>query len=283
MKSVMRTVMEHTHIGQRALVLAMAAGVLAGCAHSRVVRPPASVRQPAITSAKPLSPAHSSQPKYGATAVVRTGQTVYRIATENGITALDLALWNDIPPPYTIHPGQSLRLYPRDGRETATTGTLSAPAVAPSKPAAAANPPVANTATAVSPKPVPAPISSSLEWRWPADGAVVSGFAAGDPTRQGVDIAGKVGQPVRAAADGVVVYSGSGLVGYGELIIVKHNDQWLSAYGHNRARMVNEGALVKAGQQIAEMGRSGATRDMLHFEIRYNGKPVDPQDYLPKK
>ena len=120
-----------------------------------------------------------------------------------------------------------------------------------------------------------------MEWRWPADGVVVSGFAAGDPTRQGVDIAGKAGQPVRAAADGVVVYSGSGLVGYGELVIVKHNDQWLSAYGHNRARMVNEGALVKAGQQIAEMGRSGATRDMLHFEIRYNGKPVDPQTYLP--
>jgi lipoprotein NlpD len=97
------------------------------------------------------------------------------------------------------------------------------------------------------------------------------------------DIAGKAGQPVRAAADGVVVYSGSGLVGYGELVIVKHNDQWLSAYGHNRARLVNEGQLVKAGQQIAEMGRSGAARDMLHFEIRYNGKPVDPQAYLPKR
>jgi lipoprotein NlpD len=122
-----------------------------------------------------------------------------------------------------------------------------------------------------------------LEWRWPADGAVVSGFAVGDPTRQGVDIAGKAGQPVRAAADGVVVYSGSGLVGYGELVIIKHNGQWLSAYGHNRARLVNEGAVVKAGQQIAEMGRSGATRDMLHFEIRYNGKPVDPQTYLPMR
>lgn len=81
----------------------------------------------------------------------------------------------------------------------------------------------------------------------------------------------------------MVVYSGNGLVGYGELIIVKHNDQWLSAYGHNRARLVNEGALVKAGQQIAEMGHTGTNRDMLHFEIRYNGKPVDPLQYLPKR
>jgi lipoprotein NlpD len=126
-------------------------------------------------------------------------------------------------------------------------------------------------------------VSSGLAWRWPADGELVGRFAAGDPTRQGIDIAGKAGDPVRAAADGVVVYSGSGLVGYGELVIVKHNEAWLSAYGHNRARRVNEGQLVKAGQQIAEMGRSGAARDMLHFEIRYNGKPVDPLLHLPRR
>ena len=269
------------HHTQRMLVLAVAVGVLAGCGHSRVVRPPAPAKQSARTTAKPLPPARSSQPKYGAMAVVRPGQTVYRIATENGITALDLALWNDIPPPYTIHPGQSLRLYPRDGHEPVTKVTASASAAPPVKPGTTVTPPTAKPVAATSPKPAPTSSSSTLEWRWPADGVVVSGFAAGDPTRQGVDIAGKAGQPVRAAADGVVVYSGSGLVGYGELVIVKHNDQWLSAYGHNRARMVNEGALVKAGQQIAEMGRSGATRDMLHFEIRYNGKPGDPQTYLP--
>ena len=133
------------------------------------------------------------------------------------------------------------------------------------------------------PAPIVIPTTSNIAWRWPADGSVIETFASGDPTRQGIDIAGKGGQPVRAAADGVVVYSGSGLVGYGELVIVKHNDQWLSAYGHNRARQVNEGQVVKAGQQIAEMGRSGASRDMLHFEIRYNGKPVDPQQYLPRR
>src|SRR5690606_25143907 len=105
----------------------------------------------------------------------------------------------------------------------------------------------------------------------------------GNATRQGIDIGGSAGQAVNAAADGVVVYSGAGLVGYGELIIVKHNEQWLSAYGHNRKRLVAEGQRVKAGQQIAEMGRPGTDRDKLHFEIRYNGKPVDPLLYLPKK
>jgi lipoprotein NlpD len=216
-----------------------------------------------------------SQPKYGATATVRKGQTVYRIATEHGITALDLALWNDIPPPYTIHPGQRLRLYPG-----------AAPKPSRSMPSVGAPKPASKPASGAAPKPAvpvaPPAAASSLAWRWPTDGSVIVGFAAGDPTRQGIDITGQPGQPVRAAADGVVVYSGSGLVGYGELVIVKHDAQWLSAYGHNRARLVNEGQLVKAGQQIAEMGRSGATRDMLHFEIRYDGKPVDPQAYLPK-
>jgi lipoprotein NlpD len=126
-------------------------------------------------------------------------------------------------------------------------------------------------------------VQSTFAWRWPADGQLVGRYAPGEPTQQGIVIAGNAGAPVRTAADGVVVYSGSGLVGYGELVIVKHNDQWLSAYGHNRSRIVNEGQVVKAGQQIAEMGHSGAARDMLHFEIRYNGKPVDQLRDLPKK
>jgi len=101
--------------------------------------------------------------------------------------------------------------------------------------------------------------------------------------RQGIDIAGQSGAPVRAAADGTVVYSGNGLIGYGELIIVKHNPAFLSAYGHNRKRLVQEGDRVKAGQTIAEMGASGASRDELHFEIRRNGKPSNPLDYLPHR
>jgi lipoprotein NlpD len=120
-----------------------------------------------------------------------------------------------------------------------------------------------------------------VHWRWPSKGSLLDRFMAGDATRQGIDIAGNAGEAVVAASDGVVVYSGSGLVGYGELIIIKHSDEWLSAYGHNRKRLVQEGQRVKGGQPIAEMGSTGAPRDELHFEIRRNGRPVDPLQYLP--
>lgn len=218
----------------------------------------------------------ASTPQYGKTVTVRRGDNVYRIAVNHGISPLDLAMWNSIAPPYTIYPGQRLRLYPDGARGRSSSSAAARPA-APS----GSRPPVATT-TRPTPPPQPA-ASAPFAWRWPTDGKLLAGFVAGNPTRQGIDIAGNGGQPVRAAADGVVVYSGSGLVGYGELVIVKHNDEWLSAYGHNRARLVNEGQVVKAGQQIAEMGRSGAARDMLHFEIRYNGKPVDPLQYLPRR
>jgi lipoprotein NlpD len=214
-----------------------------------------------------------SVPKPGKAVTVRAGQTLYRIATGNGITARDLAAWNDVDPPFTIFPGQTLRLYPpARGVARAASATPARPSA--SRPAASRAPaPVARTAPAASP----------FAWRWPVDGALLSSYVAGNPTRQGIDIGNSEGTPVRAAADGVVVYSGSGLVGYGELVIVKHDDNWLSAYGHNRARMVDEGQVVKAGQQLAEMGHTGAARDMLHFEIRYNGKPVDPLRYLPAR
>jgi lipoprotein NlpD len=252
----------------------LSALLLSSCGSARVVR---------SSAGHGAGPVRVSTPKYGATALVRPGQTVYRIATDNGISALDLAMWNDIPPPYTIHPGQRLRLYPsvRSARAVAPART---PAVRPpavrGAPSAA---PVATTAPVIIAPVTSAPSRSPFAWSWPADGTLAERYVAGEPTQQGIDIAGNAGQPVRAAADGIVVYSGSGLVGYGELVIVKHNDEWLSAYGHNRARLVNEGQLVKAGQQIAEMGHSGAARDMLHFEIRFNGKPVDPLGYLPKK
>ncbi|MER3546609.1 MAG: peptidase M23 [Rhodanobacteraceae bacterium] len=116
-----------------------------------------------------------------------------------------------------------------------------------------------------------------VTWQWPSDGAVISNSGSG------LDIAGNPGDPVRAAADGTVVYSGNGLIGYGELIIIKHSDNYLSAYGHNRKRLVQEGQRVRAGQVIAEMGSTGAPREELHFEIRKAGKPVDPTDYLPAR
>lgn len=119
-------------------------------------------------------------------------------------------------------------------------------------------------------------------WRWPAQGQIIGRYVSGDQTQQGINIAGSAGQPILAAADGIVVYSGAGLVGYGELIIIKHSDEWLSAYAHNRRRLVTEGSRVKSGEVIAEMGKTGAIREMLHFEIRRNGKPVDPLMFLPK-
>lgn len=245
----------------RTLVLSLFVLLLAACGSSEVVRQRGAARTPQRVV---------SQPKYGATVAVQRGDTLYRIAVSNRISPLDLAIWNGIAPPYTIYPGQRLRLYP-------SSGSVSAPvAQTPSR-----RPPAGSPSRPASLPVVSAPAVSPVAWRWPADGDLVGRYVSGEATKQGIDIAGNSGQAVRAAGDGVIVYSGSGLVGYGELIIVKHNDAWLSAYGHNRARLVNEGQLVKAGQQIAEMGRSGAARDMLHFEIRYNGKPVDPLRYLP--
>ena len=121
---------------------------------------------------------------------------------------------------------------------------------------------------------------SGVNWRWPAQGSLTKKFQTGDAI-PGIEIAGNAGDPIRAAADGVVVYSGNGLVGYGELVIIKHNDSFLSAYGHNSKRLVKEGQRVTAGQQIAEMGSSGATRNELEFQIRKDGNPVDPLGYLP--
>ncbi|HEY4090027.1 MAG TPA: peptidoglycan DD-metalloendopeptidase family protein [Luteibacter sp.] len=157
------------------------------------------------------------------------------------------------------------------------------PPVPPTAPPTATPPPVENP-------PASTPIIASgatrsaggINWRWPADGTLIKRFASGDAI-PGIEIGGKSGDPVRAAADGVVVYSGNGLVGYGELVIIKHSDSFLSAYGHNRKRLVKEGEKVKAGQTVAEMGSSGATRDELQFQVRRDGNPVDPLQYLPPK
>ncbi|WP_184414646.1 peptidoglycan DD-metalloendopeptidase family protein [Xanthomonas translucens] len=256
--------------GLRCSVWLLVAAGMGACSSATVVRTSGAPGKPAASAPRP------SVPKPGVTTTVRRGDTLYAIARVNNINPQDLAAWNRLQPPYTIYPGQSLKLYPPGGGSGSGTVAArpgSAPVAPPSSAGTTARPPVA----------APTPVSSGFSWRWPADGAVVSRFVVGETTKQGVDIAGSSGQAVRAAADGVVVYSGAGLVGYGELIIIKHNEQWLSAYGHNRKRLVNEGQNVKAGEQIAEMGRSGAARDMLHFEIRYNGKPVDPLLYLPPK
>lgn len=244
----------HLHYPRSLAVLA-AALVLAACTSS-VVR-----------EISPGAARTASVSKAGQSVTVQRGDTLNAIAFRNGVDMRDLAGWNGLSAPYTIYPGQRLRLFGAGG-VSASSGSVAGRA------AAIAKPPVAAAPAAI-------PARSGFSWRWPADGQVIQRFAAGDATKQGVDISGSSGQAVRAAADGVVVYSGAGLVGYGELVIIKHSDAWLSAYGHNRKRLVNEGQNVNSGQQIAEMGRSGAARDMLHFEIRHNGKPVDPLLYLP--
>jgi lipoprotein NlpD len=205
-----------------------------------------------------------------------------------------------VPPAATPAPTTPL---PAGGVETRPIADAGAPAPAAAQPATAtarpvvpAGPPPATAATAPPPvataptRPPAAPIADAataqvagLRWRWPTQGEVIDRFSAGDITRQGIDIAGTSGQAVVAAADGEVVYSGSGLRGYGELVIVKHSPQFLSAYGHNRSRLVDEGDRVQAGQPIAELGRTGADRDKLHFEIRRDGRPVDPMQYLPRR
>lgn len=278
----------------RALAFGLAvAGLLAACTTTTVVRRDGDARG-GSTAARP------APPKPGTVVTVRKGETLYRIATRHGLSPLDVATWNGLAAPYTIYPGQRLRLSapadaPSSGGATASTPSRPGTSTPPARPAVGgatsgtttpSRPPTRPPATtpSVPASPAPAtPPSAPFAWQWPADGALLQRFAAGDPTRQGIAIAGNGGEPVRAAADGVVVYSGAGLIGYGELVIVKHDEQWLSAYAHNRARLVNEGQRVKAGERIAELGRTGAARDMLRFEIRYNGKPQDPLAYLPKR
>ena len=206
--------------------------------------------------------------------VVRAGETLYGISFRFGLRYQDVAAWNGISDPYTIEVGQRLRLRPPGSMPSSPRpGTgATASATPPRPPATVPAPPVRPTASIV----------GAPTWRWPAQGQIIGRYVSGDQTQQGINIAGSAGQPILAASDGIVVYSGAGLVGYGELIIIKHSDEWLSAYAHNRRRLVVEGSRVKSGEVIAEMGKTGAIREMLHFEIRRNGKPVDPLAFLPR-
>ena len=202
----------------------------------------------------------------------------------DGATTVPLASSASASKPSAFEPVAAL---PANPPATASAATVENPPVASPVPklveAAPSAKPVNAPAQPKRAQSAPELNAGGVTWRWPADGKVVGTFAAGDQTKQGLDIAGRAGDPVRAAAAGEVVYSGNGLIGYGELIIVKHNANFLSAYGHNRNRLVREGEHVNAGQEIAEMGATSASRDELHFEIRKNGKPVNPLDYLPAR
>lgn len=274
----------------KVLVVVVACSLLAACGHSRVARrdydsPPP--RSSSSTRARPpVSRAAPSPIPSGAVHVVRAGETLYGISFRFGLRYQDVAAWNRISDPYTIEVGQRLRLRPPGSMPSsppADNGNIASATPQRLHPLSP-NPsrPVNPAAVAAPPTRPPVSTVGAPSWRWPAQGQIIGRYVSGDQTQQGINIAGSAGQPILAASDGIVVYSGAGLVGYGELIIIKHSDEWLSAYAHNRRRLVVEGSRVKSGEVIAEMGKTGAIREMLHFEIRRNGKPVDPLAFLPR-
>lgn len=287
------------------LALALLAVILGGCAPA--------VRAPVINRAPAGKGGGDWRPD---TYTVQKGDTLWSIALEYGLDYKDLAAWNDIGNDYVIKVGQVLKLKP--AADAVVTAPLKTPAAvtgapvtgtpAPSQPfvktqpkatkvpysaqalaAATALPPASNQAKVASTPPAsadkstrePAPGGNALTWAWPAKGKVITEFDDAKGAK-GIDIAGKAGQPVFAAGPGKVVYSGSGLRGYGKLIIIKHDKTYLSAYAHNSRLLVKEGQQVAKGQKIAEMGDTDASRVELHFEIRRLGKPVDPLKYLPQ-
>ncbi len=218
----------------------------------------------------------------GRTYRVRRGDTLYSIAWRAGKDFRSLAQWNRIRAPYTIYPGQVIRLVaPVRHAQTAAKPAPRPSATGHAAPSRHTPRTTASTTTKSATRgAVPA---SALRWAWPVDGPLVSSYSSRDATRQGIKIGGQPGQAVKAAEAGRVVYSGSGLIGYGQLIIIKHNDNYLSAYGHNAKLLVKEGAQVARGARIADMGRSNDGRAMLHFEIRRDGRPVDPVALLPRR
>ena len=264
-----------------------------------------------VNSAKPLSQQKKYKPKY---MTVKKGDTLYSIGFNHSIDYKYLAQINGIKPPYSIYSGQKLRLQANKSLVNKATpiasqsNGVSTHAVKPKHPkftpiTAKKTPP---KQIKISKKPIPIAkttptpkvavkkrtqsrpqvnqvvIQSNAQWKWPLKGQIISTFLASDVSRKGIDIAAKLNTPVLASQNGTVVYSGDGLRGYGELIIIKHSNNLLSAYAHNSSRLVKEGVVVKQGQLIAKSGKGTDGQGLLHFEIRKNGQPVNPLKYLPK-
>lgn len=210
--------------------------------------------------------------------VVRKGETLYAIAWRYGVDYQALSRRNGIGKDYLIHPGQVLYL---DVASRPVTKASSAPKSSETS--------ISRTKVTKSPgsnvpaKPPKTVTFSHFQWSWPSQGKIIRTFSPKNGLSKGIDIEGRLGQPVLSAAPGTVVYAGDGLRGYGKLLIIKHSDQYLSAYAHNNKLLVNEGEVVKGSQKIAEIGSSGTDSTKLHFEIRREGKPVDPLQLLPKR
>lgn len=217
------------------------------------------------------------------TYVVQEGDTLYSIAFRHGVDYRALARWNDIGDGYLIFPGDELVLSepPSErARSRATSGGSSGSRGSANEERRAER---GDSGRKSSESSGTAPSSSSgkpVKWDWPLKGEVLHGFGEGD-MKKGIQIGADEGTPVLAAADGRVVYTGSGLIGYGKLIIIKHDEVYLSAYGHNQSILVSEGDTVEAGDRIARVGLGRGNRPMLHFEIRSEGRAVDPADFLP--
>ena len=328
--------LERMMLSRFSLSGALIALTLAGC----VTKSPAPVSERArpgspAQSEAPAEPPRVARPGYY---IVKPGDTLIRIALENGQNYRDIAAWSGLENPNLIEVGQELRVRPPDSRAVAKpVNTASGVEVHPVPAGGAAAPAPADglrrepkggklpyseqawaqaqkpeapiVAAKVEPKPEAKPESkpdpkvetkvetkaepakpetskaangdSKIEWGWPASGKIIASF--NETSSKGVDLAGKSGDPVFAAAGGRVVYAGTGLRGYGKLVIVKHDNSFLSAYAHNQSLLVKEGQAVSKGQKIAELGDTDSDRPKLHFEIRRQGKPVDPGKYLPSR
>jgi len=286
-------------IGVLAVCLALAMA-LGACSSKPQTKAPvedrsATATQPAgAADAKPLPGAENAgKPGYY---TVKRGDTVMRIGLETGQAWRDIVRWNNLENPNLIEVGQVLRVVPPVAATAAAspaTGAVSRPVASSSVAPAGATPPVGQAAPAASAAAAAPAASAStapatatagedeIVFIWPGTGAVIAGFD--EAKNKGLDLGGKAGDPVVAAADGRVVYAGAGLRGYGNLVILKHNNTYLTAYAHNQTLLVKEDQTVRKGQKIAEMGNSDADRVKLHFEIRRQGKPVDPAKYLPPR
>lgn len=287
------------------LALVVAGALLGGCSTRALNRVP--VEDRGIGSGKgpvvvePAAPVVQQLPGFENAGkpgyyTVKAGDTLIRIGLEQGQAAKDIARWSNLENPNRIEIGQVLRVVPpaatngngvvaKPVTSASATPVASAPAPAASAEKHASSAPTAGTSSPASPTPAPsAPVATSeddISWIWPTNGTVLAGFD--EVKNKGLDIGGAAGDPVVAAADGRVVYVGAGLRGYGNLIILKHNNTYLTAYAHNQTLLIKEDQSVRKGQKIAEMGSSDADRVKLHFEVRRQGKPVDPAKYLPAR
>ncbi len=288
--------------------------VLGGCASPGYAPISDRTRPPAKASAKAAAPAPKPEPGQEGRHVVQKGDTLYGIAFQNGLDYRDLASWNNLDSPDIIKIGQVLRLTPPDDSDGRARGVETLPlrdtalrqpkpldegpplltepraqrlpyseanwaAVSGARPAPA--PVVQKPAEAPPASADPAPPADQDGWNWPASGRLLGTFGQGGG--KGIDIEGERHAPILAAAPGKVVYSGDGLRGYGKLLIVKHADEFLTAYAHNQTLLAKEGDWVRGGQKIAEMGDTDSNRVKLHFEVRQYGKPLDPLKYLPER